>query len=337
MRNSWKTLASFIMVVAMTGLLLPAAAVAQNGSSQLTPHTDGNNIHIFPTINSKRALALPLDSGPLLYNGGPVMQNGVTPYVIFWVPPTLQSGGATSMSAHYQTVQKNMLGDYSAHGIDNNNTQYYQQLNFTGKISYIQNKGATAAITYVDTNPFPASGCTDSATPLNCITDAQLQAEIRRVMTLKGWTGGLTKMFFVFTSSGEGSCFDSSNVSCAYVQYCAYHGAFLSGTTPIIYANEPYGDTSVCQASGIPTPNGDAVADAAATAASHELTEAITDPELDAWFTSQGNEIGDLCAYNYGSSYPWDSGNANQMWNGHFYMLQTEFDNNTLSCVQVGP
>jgi hypothetical protein len=63
--------------------------------------------------------------------------------------------------------------------------------------------------------------------------------------------------------------------------------------------------------------------------ASHEFTEAITDPELNAWFTAQGNEIGDhLCAYDYGLFYNWDGGNANQMWNSRFYMLQTEYDNN---------
>jgi hypothetical protein len=60
-------------------------------------------------------------------------------------------------------------------------------------------------------------------------------------------------------------------------------------------------------------------------AASHELTEAVTDPELNAWYTSQGNEIGDLCAYNYGTN-SWDSAKANQMWNGRFYELQMEFD-----------
>ena len=78
--------------------------------------------------------------------------------------------------------------------------------------SYIQNKGS-AAISTVDTNPFPASGCTDTDTPGACITDTQLQAEIKKVMALKKWTGGLSNMFFVFTSSGEGSCFDSISSS----------------------------------------------------------------------------------------------------------------------------
>jgi hypothetical protein len=77
-------------------------------------------------------------------------------------------------------------------------------------------------------------------------------------------------------------------------------------------------------------------ADTAATAASHELTEAITDPLLNAWFTSTGEEIGDLCAFNYGVN-TWDRGKANQSWNGHFYELQQEYDNHNGSCVQVGP
>ncbi len=335
MRNPYKLLASAAVAITTMGLLSTGAMQAQDGAVEATPHTNGQNIHIFPTVNRKGA-ATPqqADPGPLVYHVGPVMQAGVTPYVIYWVPPKLQNGSATSMSAHYQSVQKNMLSDYPGHGIDNNNTQYTQIVNKVK--TYIQNKGS-AAITYLDTNPYPASGCKDTATPGGCITDAQLQTEIKRVLALKAWTGGLNKMFFVFTSSGEGSCFDSTNAQCSYTYYCAYHSYYLAGTTPVIYANEPYGDTSNCQNPGQPSPNGDPIADAAATSASHELTEAITDPELNAWYTAQGNEIGDLCAYDYGLFYNWDGGNANQMWNGHFYMLQTEFDNNSLSCVQVGP
>jgi len=51
--------------------------------------------------------------------------------------------------------------------------------------------------------------------------------------------------------------------------------------------------------------------------ATHELTEAITDPLLNAWYDAALNEIGDLCAYQYGTN-TWDSARANQMWNGHF-------------------
>jgi hypothetical protein len=296
---------------------------------EATPQTNDYNIHVFPTVN--RAPVLPPSA--LTYHGGPVMQNGVTAYAIFWVPPTLQNGTATSMTAHYQTVQKNMLGDYEGHGLDNNNTQYYQVVSSVKQ--YIQNKGGLGG-SYVDTAAYPTSGCSDSATPGNCISDTQVQAEITKVMGIKGWTGGLNKMFLLFTSKGEGSCFDSTSSQCAYSFYCAYHSYFGPVSNPVIYGNEPFGEPSVCQISGVPSPNGDAPADTAASTASHEVTEAITDPELNAWYDASGSEIGDLCAYNYGTN-TWLSGKANQMWNGRFYELQTEYNNHKAACSQVGP
>jgi len=339
MRKLLTFLIGFAAVCTISGLLVRDRAQGQEQLSSLTVSDGVSTIHIFPTVNEKAALARPLlDTGPLVYHsGGPIMQS-VTTYAIFWVPPKLQNGGSTSMSAHYQLVQRNLLTDYPGHGLDNNNTQYYQIVG--GKTTYINNAGGFGGY-YVDTAPYPASGCADSATPGNCITDAQIGAEIKKVMSAKGWTGGLTKMFLLFTSSGEGSCFNSSSTSCAYTQYCAYH-SFISGTTPIVYGNEPYGDPTNCQVPGTPSPNGDIPADTAATSASHELTEAITDPELNAWYSAQGNEIGDLCAYNYDLNY-WDSGNANQKWNGHFYELQDEYNNHDFlaafgtGCTLIGP
>jgi len=151
-------------------------------------------------------------------------------YAIFWIPPTLQNGNSTSLTAKYQSVAKQFLADYPFHGISNNSTQYYSQPGATpcaGTKTYWKGPGGLSA-SYVDKNPYPSSGCSDSVTPGNCITDSQLRAEIQAVMTLKGWTGGFNKIFIVFTSTGEGSCSDGTSSSCAYTQYCAYHGNFGS-------------------------------------------------------------------------------------------------------------
>ena len=331
MSSRFSVVSKFLVTFATVSLVFCAAA-AQDASSPLTLRDDdGHAIHILPTVHLAPALAP--DSGPLVYNGGPVIQASLTTYAIFWVPAKLQNGGATSMTAHYQLVLSNMLRDYEGHGLDNNNTQYYQ-VTKAGAKQYIQNKGAFGA-SYVDTDPYPASGCSDSATPGNCITDAQLQTELKKVMALEGWTGGLTKMFLVFTSSNEGSCFDSSSTSCAYTDYCAYH-SYIAGTTPIVYSNEPFGAPEECQAANTPSPNADVDADTAATAAAHEVTEAITDPEINAWLTAGGSEIGDLCAYKYGTN-TWDSSKANQMWNGRFYEIQMMYSNHAAGCVRVGP
>ncbi len=312
-----------LVLLVIAGFSLPT--LAQN----LKVATEsGTYAHIMLTLAgaqqlvAKNAARTASGTGPLIYNGGPVILKATT-YAIFWVPPTLQTGAATTMTSHYRTVQTNMLKDYPGHSIDNNNTQYYQGPP-TYTLAYIQNSGGFGG-SYVDTSAYPASGCSDSKTPGACISDTQIQSEISKVMGIKGWTGGLNKMFLLFTSSGEGSCLSSG--TCAYTQYCAYHSYFVNGSAQdVIYGNEPYGDTVDCQVGGAPTPNGDATADAAATAASHELTEAITDPLLDAWYTATGEEIGDLCIYYYGYV-GWDSGKASEHWNTHYYLLQTEYDN----------
>ena len=316
-----------VVAVAVASLMLLQSNSWAQEQSPLTV-TDGvNRAHIVPTVS--QTLEFSPDNGPLFYHSGPVMTGPVKLYAIYWIPAQLQNGGATSLPSSYQTVQTHLLTYYPNHGIDNNNTQYYQSI--SGTVTYIADTGGVGG-TYVDTAPYPASGCNDPLTPGNCITDAQIQAEIQRVMTLKGWTGGINNMFLLFTSSGEGSCMGTS---CAYVSYCAYH-SFIAGTEPIFYSNDPYGENGYCQIEGVPSPNNNPAADTAATAASHEISETITDPMLNAWYSPQGNEIGDLCIYKYGLN-SWDAGKANQVWSGWNFELQMEYDNHTRECVQVGP
>jgi hypothetical protein len=299
---------------------------AQGQALQLNFRVSGRAIHIFPRADEVKALGAQNNGGtpPLIYHGGPVMLT-TTAYAIYWVPPYLQDGSATTLSAAYRNIQNTMLREYFGHSLATNNTQYYQG---SAPKKYIKATGGFAG-SYVDTSLYPGEDCFDPSPELtngnNCISDTDLQNEINKVMALKGWTGGLNKMFLLFTSSGEGQCFDAND--CSYAQYCAYHSFFVNGSgQTVIYGNEPYGNTNVCQIFGAPSPNNNPAADAAATAASHELTEAITDPLLTAWYDSSGYEIGDECAYYYGFS-GYLNGNANEMWDGHPFLLQTEYSN----------
>jgi len=328
---------------------------AQNAATQSLTHLTGED-HVHHMLPPSKAGArtfeatfnTPTGNGPvvgaLTYHGGPVMTTAVT-YAIFWTPPTLQNGAASGLSAAYENIITNFLSLYPGHSIANNNTQYYSTSSsgFFHFTSYITNTGSFAA-SYVDTTPYPASACSDPVTPSNCLSDAQIQAEVSKVMASQGWTGGLNHIFFVYTGSGEGSC---SSSGCAYTDYCGYHGYFNSGTTPVLYANMPYAAAGYCQAGS--SPNGALDGDSAANITSHELTEAMTDPELNAWYSASGSEIGDLCAWNYGTN-TWDGGLANESWPvslsslyliGHppvyNFELQMEYNNHTASCVQVGP
>ena len=318
----------------------------------LTPsNSSGHAVHILPTpavaaqrakyglgvpkapVGGNRALG---ESGVLVYHtGGSVMPYQLV-YLIFWAPAHLQNGGTTGFSAKYGTVNYLHPAWVPSDGLLNLATQYYQTIG--GVTTYILNAGYFAGV-YVDSGAYPASGCTDTATPGNCITDAQIQTEIAHVMTVNGWTGGMNKIFILFTSSGEGSCFTGSS-SCAYTSYCAYHGYFSSGGQNVIYANMPYANPPTCQTGVETSPNGDALADAETSPTVHEQIEAATDPLLNAWFDASGNEIGDLCAYNYGTNTwtnPANGITANQSWNGWYFEDQQMYNNHTASCTQVGP
>ena len=314
---------------------LANAANPALGALRLT-ETDGfgHSVHILPTLEYAAAARETVRAaGVLKYHAGGRIMPNIVIYPIFWAPLTLQNGQPAVLTAHYQSVLTQLATDYPANAIDKNNTQYYQ--NIGGLKTSIAAAGSLGG-TYLDTAPYPASGCTDSATPGNCITDAQIQAEISRVISVNGWLPAINHMFLMFTAQGEGSCFTSASTSCAYTAYCAYHGSFGGASTPVIYGNEPYGDLANCQVSGAPSPNADPEADAAGNVATHEVTEAITDPLLNAWFSNTGSEIGDLCSFTYGA-HTLDGGKANQDWNTHFYLVQEEYDNKKSRCVQAGP
>jgi hypothetical protein len=348
-KNHTQTLFGIVLLT-FVGTLLQA----QNAAQSLAQLTGEDHVHhmLPPSKAAARTFEAfnntPSGGGPvvgaLTYHGGPVMTTAVT-YAIFWTPSTLQNGAATSLSTSYENILTNFLSLYPGHSIANNNTQYYSTsgsglFHFT---NYITNTGSFGG-SYVDATPYPASACSDPVTPSNCLSDAQIQAEVSKVMGIQGWSGGLNHIFFVYTGSGEGSC---SSAGCAYTNYCAYHGYFNSGSTTVLYGNMPYAAAGYCQAGS--APNGAADGDAAASITSHELTEAMTDPELNAWYSATGSEIGDLCAWNYGTN-TWDGGLANESWPvslsslyiiGHppvyNFELQMEYSNHSASCVQVGP
>jgi len=349
-------LASFVASVIALGFT-PANAQSSRSAADL-PRDQAESSGIAPPLNFRGAYGNPIhmvpnEAGhharvaaglvgkatatPLTYNGGPVMGPNIQIFPIYWLPATgkLQNGAATSFSPLYQSINTNMAALFPAHGLFNIATQYYQKVGTT--TSYVANAGGLGGA-YVDTAPYPTSGCTDTVTPGNCLTDAQIQTEIARVMSVNGWTGGMNKIYMLYTSAGEGSCFDSTSKQCSYTAYCAYHSYFTSGSTNVIYANQPYALSAYCQGAAT-MPNKDA-GDLAANVATHEITEAATDPLLNAWYDSAGNEIGDKCAWTFGTNSwtnPTTGVAANQMYAGVYFEMQQEYDNHSNSCLQAGP
>lgn len=237
-------------------------------------------------------------------------------YAIFWEPK------GTFVGEGYNELLKRYFNDVGDSPLYENNEQYTDT---SGKAP----EDASLANTWVDRSPYPT-------TPV--IFDADIQNEVTHAMLVKGWTPSINHIFFVFLSLNEHLCIDQTFQACdSPGGFCAYHAAFGLEASPTIYAAMPYDGNSLAGCYGLSgSPNQNAAADAEISTTSHEQIEAATDPLGNAWFDKNGGsgEIGDKCAYVYG---PLKKDGSNVSWNGHHYVVQSEWDNAVSGCVLKGP
>jgi hypothetical protein len=124
-------------------------------------------------------------------------------------------------------------------------------------------------------------------------------------------------LYFVLTSKDvthQSVC----STACGWHSWIGYGGKFIK------YSIVPDMDScpSVCPTYN--TPN-DPSADAMVNVMSHELAETVTDPLGTAWF-GPGGEVGDLCAWNFGSWFTLPNGTAANIWLGdRYYLVQQLF------------
>jgi hypothetical protein len=76
------------------------------------------------------------------------------------------------------------------------------------------------------------------------------------------------------------------------------------------------------------SPNNDPAADAEVNTLAHETEETNTDEDLNAWYDSNGNENGDKCAWNFGTTYRTANGaTANMNLGGRDFLVQQNWVN----------
>jgi hypothetical protein len=265
-------------------------------------------------------------AGSLSWQDGPVLHSSA-PYLVFWTP------AGESIPASSRSLMKRFFADAAADSGKSSNVfgvlrQYHDR---TGFADYRQNfNPARQAI--VDTHAYPTRDTTNcprvSTAYPTCITDAQLQAELQRLITADRLrtAGGLSgelyanaPVYFVVFPADVNVCTTllaqggmAQQVACIDNALCGYHGSFLdisAGFKTVLYSAiplrphrngslvpDPKGDCQTDGTSMVQEPNHDA-ADLLITEFSHELSETITDPIVDkSWYDpSTGNESGDNC------------------------------------------
>lgn len=278
---------------------------------------------------------------PLIFRGGSVANTtgprGLTITPIYWLPSGYSFAPSTprfmdAVTGYVENVAKDSGKRTNVYSIVN---EYYGKIN--GKRVPLRYK-ITAGAPVVDTSPFPRPGCDPEEGYRTCVNDAQLRAELARVIKANHLPTGLAAFYPVFfpnrveTDDGDGGT--SATV------YCGYHSAFRGAGGVILYGNEPH-QLEGCD--GGQAPNGSTVIEGAIDTLSHEIIEVMTDPGPDdGWYDTSGSEIADICASYYGpplgSVDPKDPGRTqyNQAIGDGKYYTQSEFSNASYARFGVG-
>lgn len=253
-----------------TVLLLACSACLSSDSvysaSPVTP--DGKGDRVF----SIQSAASPAPS-PIVYHGGPVIFGGVHLYYIWY-------GNWSGNTA--QTILTDFASSLGGSPYFAINTQYYQGSAFKQFVS----ETVTFAGSTVDNYSQGAS-----------LTDASVQTIVSSALARGAFPRDANGMYFVLASA------DVNETSGFCTMYCGWHTyGNLSGAN-IKYSFVGNSDRcpSACRVQTM-SPNGNAGADGMASVIAHELSETVTDPNLNAWYDANGQENGDKCAWNFGTT-----------------------------------
>jgi hypothetical protein len=142
----------------------------------------------------------------------------------------------------------------------------------------------------------------------------------------------LNGLYMVLTTA------DVNETSGFCTKYCGWHTHGTVGTSNVRYAF--IGGAGRCMSAcawQTTSPNGNPQADAMASIISHELEEAGSDPDANAWFDASGNENADKCAWTFGTTSTAANGSLyNQTLGTHQWLIQQNWLNkNGGGCAQT--
>jgi hypothetical protein len=275
-------------------------------------HT-GNPNQTLPAIPGPIGQAVVTGNG-INYHNGPVMKGTPNVYVIWYG----NWNGTGSNTAATKTAIEHFLSTIGGSALELVNSTYGDTTgNVTGNVNF--------------------GGSTIVSSTKN-LSDRSLQNTVNNVLNSGALPRDANGVYFVLSSS------NINETSGFCTQYCGFHTRATLGGVDIKYAF--VGNVDRCpsgceiQATG---PNSPAAniggIDGMANTMSHELEEAISDPDLNAWFDASGQENADKCNFNFGATSTCNAnglctpaGTAaaaryNQTFGSNNYMLQQNWRN----------
>src|SRR5437868_3391062 len=243
----------------------------------------GEHIRVVP-LHQPAPPVLALPSAKLTYRGGPLIPN-VEVFTIFWGKLWGSSSASTDLMSKLNTFFIDIVVSPAVDQL----TEYSVPGQTIGHGSFIGTKVITLNA------------------PVGSVTDSVIRAQLKKWISSKTIVKNTANtLYFIYLDPGIVSILGGSR-SCQ--SYCGYH----NNVGKVYYAVMPYPSCSGCLG-GLQT------FDALTATSSHELCEAITDPDrAPGWYDDTNGEIGDICAWNF-----------KQMLG---YTVQLEWSNQQQKCV----
>jgi hypothetical protein len=268
---------TFIIRRLVTAVAIAVCATAVNAASVMAPDNDeelrptgkGWGERVPPGTASKGGAA-PAPNG-IAYHGGPLLLQTPGVYYIWY-------GNWSGNTA--TTILQDLAQSIGGSSYFNINTTY-----FDGSSNHV-----TGFANY-------AGSTTDAYSHGTALSDSAVQAVVAAAITSGKLSKDTNAVYFVLTSA------DVNETSGFCTQYCGWHthGTISGSDIKYAFIGNPDRCPSACEAQSI-GPNGNAGADGMASIISHELEEAVTDPDLNAWYDRRGRENADKCAWTFGTT-----------------------------------
>ncbi len=353
-----RTFATLIALTAVTALALvggPQAAVARPSSDYLSiavgaaagridilrprGSDDGGSDQPSGARPSRTAaagtggLAAAVPSYGIQYNGGPVIQQAKV-VAIYWGSAPIYPGGPTPGTTGTAASDGSLIGYF----LRNLGGSPHYQIN----TSYTNSSGTpiSANVTYTG---FWANN-NNVHTDCQSVSDAQMRTELINGFNTGKITYNASTIYAIFSAGKVNLGGGFGNCPGTNFQYCAYHTYFSWNGKIVKYAAMPYnnaypGSCTAFQGGG--PANGDPGADAEVNTLTHEIEEANTDPQLNAWWVSNSSspyyqeENADMCAWTFGTLNP--DGKGNITIGGKSFLVQRNWLNTAPSggCAQT--
>lgn len=283
-----------VSLIFLSILLSGTVAFAQvTRNSQMVP--SGKGYGVLAHGNAKPVHTNSCSNG-ICYHGGPLMLGTANIYYVFY------GTWSSTQQGYLQTFMKNL----SSSPYEAINSTYYNGSG-THVSGALNNGGAYVTSEYLG----------------NALTDSQIAKIVSDAISGGHLAKDTNGLYFVLTQK------DVNETSGFCTQYCGWHtsGSILGSDIKYSFVGNPDRCPSACEAQTT-APSGDSGTSGMTSIMAHESEEAISDPDLNAWYDRRGEENADKCAWTFGTESTASNGSKyNITLGGTNYLIQQNWVN----------